>query len=641
MDFISFVNQSAFYIGAVFVAFSCLIYTHIHKNMEKPQTIVFDMALYTTIITSVLEMICIFAEPFCVHSTPAQYILYTCNFMFFVLHNLIAMFVCYYAFFATQTFMRMTIKFKFIYLIPCAISELFILTNPWHHYTWYFDEMFHYHRNWAESSIYITGAIYYIIAMYYLVFRWHAATRKRKLMITISFIMTVIGVTIQFFVPAWEVELFFEAITFLGVMLSVEYDDDRVDMVTKMYNRDAFTQDVRYYLETKTSFHAVVLKLNNMDAYQMMPGAYDINEVLSCAANGIRKFFIYPNCYRVTQESIVLLVLNKDEVYMEELSAKVLELLKSGLALPENDERIAGIVIQAKLPQEVNSVQDMLLLAEMEYKDIPDGMIAKSDSLHEFFERASIERALRVGVDNNGFEVLYQPVYSIKEKKLHSIEALIRLNDPTLGMLLPEEFIPEAERSGMIDIISDFVLREVCGLIKSGIPDKLGIKYIKVNISVLQCMQSHFVERVTGIVEEEKVSPSRINFELFESVTFEDFGNLPKVIRDCRKYGFRFSMEGYGTGYSNLYSVYLMDFNEIKLDKTMIFESVRSEHGRIILENSVRMIHEMGLPVVAVGVETAEQLDMLERLDVERVQGFYYSEPVHKEELSDLEVYNV
>lgn len=637
MDIISFVNQSAFYFGAVFVAFSCLTYTHIHKNMEKPQTLVFNVSLWIIIVTSLFDMIAIFVEPLCKDSVVAQYTLYVSHYLYFVLHNMMAMLLCYYAFFATQTFIRMTHRYKLIYMIPFMISELFVLTNPWNHFTWYYDENFHFHRNWAEASIYISGIIYYAIAIYYLVFRWYAATRKRKLMITISFFMTVIGITIQFFVPAWEVELFFDAITFLGIMLSVEYDDDRVDTVTKMYNRDAFVQDVSYYLDTKTSFHAVILKLTNMEAYQMMPEAYDLHEVISSAAEGIRKLFIYPTCYRVTPVSIVMLILNKDDAYMEELSGKVLALLNEGLALPKRDERITGVVMQAQIPDEVSSIQDIMLMIEMDYKEIPYNKIAKGETLHEFYDRASVERAMREGFDNDGYEVLYQPVFSVKEKKIQSLEALIRLNDSKLGQLLSEYFIPEAERNGMIDIISDFVLRDACSLIKSGIPDKLGIKYINVNLSVLQCIQSHFIERVTAIVEDEEVSPSRIIFGVFESVTLDDFGNLAEVIKECRKIGFRFSMEGYGTGYANIYSVFSMHFNEIKIDKTMIWEAVRSERGRIILENSVKMIHEMGLTVVAVGVETAEQIDLVEKLDVELVQGFYCSEPVRKEELLDVD----
>lgn len=631
MDIISLINQTAFYIGAIFVAASCIVYMHIHNSMDKPQTKIFNIALWITIFTSVLNVLTIYVSPYCSQYESARITLYASNYMYFVLHNMLGMFLCYYSFFATQTFTRMTPERQTFYLLPFLISEFFIITNPWNHYTWYYDESFQFHRNWAEISVYAVGGLYYIIAIYYLIFRWYAATRKRKLMLVMSFIMTAIGIVIQFFFAGLEVELFFEAITFLGIMLSVEYDDERVDMVTRMYNREAFVQDVSYYLDTKTRFDAVLLKLTNCDTYEKMPGAFSINEVFSSMASAIRRIYKYSTCYRATQNSIILLVLNKDEAYADMLAEELKQLLITGLGLPKKDERITGVIMQTKVPDEVSSVQDILLFVDMEYNDITANKIAKGDDLHEFFERARIEKAMREGLENHRFEVLYQPVYRCKDKRINSAEALIRLNDPVLGQLLPEHFIPAAERNGMIDVISDFVLREVCRFIKGGGPDKLGIKYINVNLSVLQCMQTHFVDRVRTILKEEDVGPGRINFEIIESVAAEDYGNLSKVIRECRELGFYFSMEGYGTGYSNIYSVFSMNFNEIKLDKTILWEACISEQGRIILENSVRMIHEMGISVVAVGVETPKQLEMVEKLDVELVQGFYFAKPLSKD----------
>lgn len=627
MDIISFVNQTAFYIGAIFVAVSCLVYTVIHINMEKPQTKIFIMTMWIMILTSLFNMAAIYAEPYCQLYRSAQTVLYVSNYLYFALHNMLAMFVCYYVFFATQTFSRMTAKWQTIYMIPFLISEFFVLTNPINHFSWYYDESFRFHRNWGEASVYITGGFYYIVAIYYLLFRWYAATRKRKIMIIVSFLMTVLGVLIQYFVPSLEVELLFDTITFWGLMLSVEYDDDRVDSVTRMYNRGAFLQDVSYYLDTHTNFYVVLLKFTNMDTYQKMPDSFNINEIFESASSAIRGFFQASTCYRVTPSSIIMLVLNRDEEYTDRLAGKVDNLLKSGVGLPKRDERIAGIVIQVKAPEEVSTIQDLLLLCEMDYRDVTTYAITKGRELHEFFERAEIERAIRSGIEKNSFEVVYQKVYNTKDKTVHSAEALIRLNDPTLGQLLPERFIYAAERNGMIDIISDFVIREVCGFIKSGIPDKLGMKYINVNLSVLQCMQSHFVEQVIGIVKEEGVEPSKISFEIIETVAAEDYGYLANVVKRCKELGFRFSMEGYGTGYSNIYAFFSLEFDEIKFDKSMLWEAGRSEQGRIIFENSVRMVHEMGLPVVSVGVETKEQFEFLEKMDVELVQGFYFSRP--------------
>ena len=634
MDVISFVNQSAFYFGAIIIIISCLVFTLIHRNMEKPQTGIFVGILWISFFTCVFNMIAMYIEPCCKYYRSAQTTLHVSHYLYFLAHNLIPLFLCYYTFFATQAFTRIGRNNQILYVIPFAVSELFVITNPFNHYTWYYDVSYNFHRGFGEISIFVSGIFYYLVALYYLMFRWYAATKKRRLMITVSFLMTAIGVIIQVVLPELEIELFFESITFLGIMLAIEYDDDRVDTVTRMYNRDAFIQDVRYYYDTHTQFHAVLLKLTNCETYQKMPDSYDLNEVYVSTAIGLRRIFSYQTCYRVTPSSFILLALKKDEEYADKLAAKVNQFLRDGLRLPKKDERITGVVLEVKAPEEISSVQDLLLMCEMEYYDVTSFTVVKGTELHELFDRAELERAIRMGIKENRFEVLYQLVYNTKDNTVFSAEALIRLNDPNLKTLMPADFIPAAERNGMIDIIGDFVLRKACHFVKSEKFEKLGMKCVNINLSVLQCMQMHFVEQITNIVREEKVDPSKIQFEITESVAAEDYNYLARIIKECREIGFHFSMEGYGLGYSNIYSVFALDFDEIKLDKTLLWEADNSDQGRIILENSINMIHELGLPVVAVGVETKEQLDRLEKLDVEYVQGFYFARPESEEEIS-------
>lgn len=633
MDVFSFINQSAFYIAAVFVAFSCMIYTINHRNMEKPQTQIFILCLWIIITASVCNMVAYIAEPYSRESSRAQMALYISNYIFFLIHNMLTLFTGYYAFFATQSFIRMSRTKQVAYIVPFVISEFFIMTNPINHWSWTYDELFHFQRNWAEASIYISGIIYYLVALYYLLFRWYAATPKRKRIIIFSFLLTAAGTVLQYLIPKLEVELFYESLTCMGIMLAVENDDDRVDPVTRMYNRDAFIQDVRYYYDTHTHFYAVLLKMTNYDTYQKMPDAYDINDVAKAAAAGIRSIYSLFTCYRVTPACFVMIALNKDEKYADALSEKVAGLLKDGFNLSKRDERIKGVIMQVEAPEEVTSVRDLLFMCEMGFYQVNMPGVLKRQSLHELFERADIERAIRDGINEHNFDVYYQLVYTTKEHNVHSSEALLRLNDPKLGELLPKVFIPAAERNGMIDVLGEFVLREVCRFIKSGIPDKIGMKYINVNLSVLQCMQIHFVDMVKRIVNEEGVSPERINFEITESVAAEDYDYLGAVMRECKELGFLFSMEGYGSGYSNMYAVFSLNFDEIKLDKSMLWEADKCEQGRIIIENSIRMIHDMGLPVVAVGVETESQIEYLVKQDVEYLQGFYFSKPMPKKDI--------
>nr|MCR4763384.1 EAL domain-containing protein [Lachnospiraceae bacterium] len=227
----------------------------------------------------------------------------------------------------------------------------------------------------------------------------------------------------------------------------------------------------------------------------------------------------------------------------------------------------------------------------------------------------------------------YQPVYTKDGRQMYSAESLIRLNDPEFGELFPGEFIPAAERNGMIEQLGEYTLEEVCGFLESGIPKKLGIHYINVNLSVVQCMNPDFVSRVKKIVSRYQVEPSWINFEITETVAALDYVSLDAVIRELKAEGFMFSMEGYGTGFSNLYSIFLLDFDMIKMDKRLLWEAQRSEDGWTIFENSIRMVHELNHEVVVVGIETKEQYEKSKLLSVDWYQGNYFSRPLSRSEL--------
>ena len=241
---------------------------------------------------------------------------------------------------------------------------------------------------------------------------------------------------------------------------------------------------------------------------------------------------------------------------------------------------------------------------------------------------------MTTSVSSCSYEVYYQPTYNL-DGSLHGAEALIRMHDKELGKLYPDEFIPVAERSGLIDDIDDFVLEEVCKFIKSGVLARYGINSINVNLSVQQCMRPGFVEEVTEIVERYGVKKRCINFEITESIAADDYDIFSNIITRLKKAGFMFSMDDYGTGYSNVSSVFSLDFDVIKIDKSILW-GAENKLGMTILENTIRMIQQMEKKILVEGVETIDQVRLLEKLKVDYLQGYYFSRPIPKNDFVKL-----
>jgi EAL domain-containing protein (putative c-di-GMP-specific phosphodiesterase class I) len=172
----------------------------------------------------------------------------------------------------------------------------------------------------------------------------------------------------------------------------------------------------------------------------------------------------------------------------------------------------------------------------------------------------------------------------------------------------------------------------VCKFLSTGFLYRYGMDCINVNLSVMHCMQPDFLDHIHQTVEEFAVDKNSVNFEITESVAANDYSILSNVVSELKGSGFMFSMDDFGTGYSNMSSMFSLDFDIVKIDKSILWGAFESDHGRIILENSVAMIRRMGQQILVEGVETAEQLDLLQKLRVDYLQGYYFSKPLPQDD---------
>ncbi len=258
-----------------------------------------------------------------------------------------------------------------------------------------------------------------------------------------------------------------------------------------------------------------------------------------------------------------------------------------------------------------------------------------------------ILKLLQNAIKSDGIEMYYQPIYCIAEKKFTNCEALVRLKDSTtLGFVSPEEFIPVAERNFLIMPLSNCIFEKVFEFVSRKNLSKKGLKHVEVNLSAIESVDLGFPNLMKDLLEKHGLEPSIINLEITESIAVSSGRKLKRNMDDLINYGCTFSMDDFGTGYSNLSQITRADFSIIKIDKSLlwpIFEkkNPNRENSKILLENMVSMILQMGLKIVVEGVETKEQFDYLESLGVTYIQGYYFSKPIESEEyLRFLEKYN-
>lgn len=225
-------------------------------------------------------------------------------------------------------------------------------------------------------------------------------------------------------------------------------------------------------------------------------------------------------------------------------------------------------------------------------------------------------------------EVFLQPIYSVKKDMFVSAEALARLRNKDGSIMMPGKFIPVAEESGLIEHIGESVFTKTCNMLKDDNLKKKGIEYVEVNLSVSQCENEELADRYHGIMKHHGLKPGAINLEITESSSLNNRDVLLMNMDKLKEVGCSFSLDDFGTGESNLNYIVDMPVDIVKFDYSMVQDYFRSERARIVMDATVRMIKELGLHIVAEGVETAEQLEAMKKIGIDYIQGFYFSKPL-------------
>ncbi|MCL6707018.1 EAL domain-containing protein [Pseudomonas sp. R2.Fl] len=244
-------------------------------------------------------------------------------------------------------------------------------------------------------------------------------------------------------------------------------------------------------------------------------------------------------------------------------------------------------------------------------------------------ERNALAMDLRNGLQQNQFELYYQQQNDTVSGKVIGFEVLLRWNHPQRGRVSPAEFIPIAEKTGLINEIGDWVLQEACRE-AAGWRNPLTVA---VNVAPQQLADARFPQRVHEILLQSGLDPARLELEITESGIIQDQQRALQVIRQLKTLGVRIAMDDYGTGYSSLSTLQLFPFDKIKIDRSFIDGVATNRHSAAIVRSTLILAASLDIPVLAEGVEKVEHMEFLIDEGCQQVQGYYYGYPAPRAEI--------
>ncbi len=258
-------------------------------------------------------------------------------------------------------------------------------------------------------------------------------------------------------------------------------------------------------------------------------------------------------------------------------------------------------------------------------ENIVDSMVYRND----------VESIVRQAVRDKAFDVYYQPILNVEDGSFSSAEALVRLRRPeSENYISPDVFIPIAEKCGLIQEIDDLVFEKVCSFISRENLSSFGLKTMEVNLSGNEVVDYRAYDRLIQKMEKYSIPPKFINFEITETAYINNDEAFKENVRKLKEMGSTFSMDDFGSGYSNLLELLKMDYILVKMDKEFVWNCLDSSkpENMKMLRYTIDFLKEYGLHILAEGVETLDQAEILVENGVEYLQGFYYSRPISEKD---------
>ncbi|HUB31036.1 MAG TPA: EAL domain-containing protein [Terracidiphilus sp.] len=253
------------------------------------------------------------------------------------------------------------------------------------------------------------------------------------------------------------------------------------------------------------------------------------------------------------------------------------------------------------------------------------------ESMHrDNLDRLHKEQEIRQAIERNEFLIAYQPIVSLRSRNVEGSEALIRWQSPSRGLVAPIDFIPLSEETGLIVPIGAWSLREACRQVQQWYAGfgAASTPPVSVNISARQFLQPDLVRTIEEAIRESGIESRSIRLELTETVTMHDPKRAARMFRQLQGLGIRLSIDDFGTGYSSLNYLHSFSVDTLKIDKSFVSNMENDERSLSIVKTIISLAHNLGMKVVAEGVETLGQLEMLRELDCDSAQGYYFSRPV-------------
>ena len=529
-----------------------------------------------------------------------------------------------------------------VILLSCFLVVIVLLClNPLNYMMFYYDEAGHYVRGDLYIAFYISGAFYFALGMFLIIKFGRLIGRLKQLSILALGVLTVIAVTIQYFTPKLMVEMFANAIALLIIRLIVQRPEDVIDPSTGLRSYYAYYNDLAKNSTTNKKVSIILIDIKNYNEIVDFMGNTNelellgrIADVLELSNSHIRYRGVGYHLYR----GFFRFVLGERNMeYETEVANRLNGYLSKTIKVADFELSLKAQLTIIRYPEDINDYAELASFDKDISSIVPySGNIVKYSELDDMSKIMSsyiMEKVILNAFENDSFEIMYQPVYSLREQRYVAAEVMLRINDEKYGTINQETFLPTAIKHGYISKIGEYVFDEVCKFIASEDFNRMKFDYIEIPFSEARCCTREIVRLVIDTANVYGVDLWKINLNIPNKPVKISQNVLLDNMYFFINNNVRMTMSEYKLGNADILKASVLPFENVKI--TIDNDEQRESYWKL-MKKTVETIKEMGIGVAIKGVRNTAEYDRVIRLECDLIQGSYLSKELNSDDLVKL-----
>lgn len=622
--------EASFAFAAIVISVLILYYYYRLNKVKNTQGAFFVCLVVDNTLTGLSSYMKWAVEKY-VHDLPEMFYS-SMSYIYFVTHVLMIVFVFLYIFSDVRSWKEVSPTLKAFIIVPICISLLFICTNPLHHLVYSYEGNV-YSRQPGIVVAYFTFVYYFMMTLFAIIWYRKSFSNKDRIVVLTLLGIGLGSVVIQLIFPEMQVEIFAMALCELMLFLFIQNPTEQIDSAIGTYSRSAFTEKMRDNIISRRRFDLLVVDIRSYRDYEAKHENGG-RPLMKAVAEHLKEIASRTEIYRVAENTLAIEVIRPKARETTELISAIEEDIRDTWEIEGEKIPMQGHLLKICMPGNITDNEQLQVLIERFRNSAFENRCMTVDDfdLQELDRYRRISAALARVIDKKQFEIRYTPVYSMALSRVIGAEVAVRFYDDELGYVYHDEIFSYAERSGHALQLGELMFEDICSFISEHKLSDFKLSFLLLKIMPAICMQPGMYEKLKALAEKYDVDPRIFCLQVTEQTVSRATPIFKQNINEMNEAGIRFCLEDYGSGFTNIASIYEMPFSILMVNQAVMHAAMGNEKARITMDSTLAMARDLSMMTMVAGINDDKMFNVISDMACDFAIGNYFFEQLDGEE---------